>query len=276
MWFRVKRRTQFFAFVLLSSLAAPAPIAAAPLALNRFRQIVSFPRFTIPKEKFPFLHLVPIDESEDVAPSVMARRMKLENGFLDPNDPLKSRLAKDGKREDQKMKAQGKFDPTPTFSTNANSLSKKWFIAEATKRGYTITKGDVKVATIGGEKYYTFQPNTIVYAVPVNSKLGAQIKRASVGVVWHTTYEGREISKMKASFGKNITNKMRAANSVWMDDATYRDVSGNATFTAKETDQVTALLSQAGKRFNTIDGDALVVINEVWRSISPGFVTLSL
>ena len=125
-----------------------------------------------------------------------------------------------------------------------------------------FTKGDVKVATVAGEKYYTFQPNTIVYAVPVNSNLGAQIKRASIGVVWHTTYEGREISKMKASFGKDIVNKFRKSNSVWMDDATYRDVSGNATFTAKETEEVTALLSQAGKQFNKIDGDVLRTIRD--------------
>lgn len=125
-----------------------------------------------------------------------------------------------------------------------------------------FTKGDVKVATVAGEKYYTFQPNTIVYAVPVNSNLGAQIKRASIGVVWHTTYEGREISKMKASFGKDIVKKFRKSNSIWMDDATYRDVSGNATFTAKETEEVTALLSQAGKRFNTIDGDVLRTIRD--------------
>ena len=125
-----------------------------------------------------------------------------------------------------------------------------------------FTKGDVKVATVAGEKYYTFQPNTIVYAVPVNSNLGAQIKRASIGVVWHTTYEGREISKMKASFGKPIVNKFRKSNSVWMDDATYRDVSGNATFTAKETEEVTALLSQAGKQFNKIDGDVLRTIRD--------------
>ena len=125
-----------------------------------------------------------------------------------------------------------------------------------------FTKGDVKVATVAGEKYYTFQPNTIVYAVPVKSNLGAQIKRASIGVVWHTTYEGREISKMKASFGKDIVNKFRKSNSIWMDDATYRDVSGNATFTAKETEEVTALLSQAGKRFNTIDGDVLRTIRD--------------
>ena len=125
-----------------------------------------------------------------------------------------------------------------------------------------FTKGDVKVATVAGEKYYTFQPNTIVYAVPVNSNLGAQIKRASIGVVWHTTYEGREISKMNASFGKDIVKKFRKSNSIWMDDATYRDVSGNATFTAKETEEVTALLSQAGKRFNTIDGDVLRTIRD--------------
>ena len=125
-----------------------------------------------------------------------------------------------------------------------------------------FTKGDVKVATVAGEKYYTFQPNTIVYAVPVNSNLGAQIKRASIGVVWHTTYEGREISKMKASFGKDIVNKFRKSNSIWMDDATYRDVSGNATFTAKETEEVTALLSQAGKQFNKISGDVLRTIRD--------------
>ena len=30
--------------------------------------------------------------------------------------------------------------------------------------------------TIDGEKMYTFQPNTIVYAVPQNSDLGRQMK----------------------------------------------------------------------------------------------------
>jgi len=125
-----------------------------------------------------------------------------------------------------------------------------------------FTKGDLKVTTIGGEKYYTFQPNTIVYAVPVNSSLGAKIKRASIGVVWHTTYTGRQINQMKASFGKGIVSKMRQSNSVWMDDATYRDVSGNATFTAKETEAVTTLLSQAGKQFHSVQSKVLNVIRD--------------
>jgi hypothetical protein len=125
-----------------------------------------------------------------------------------------------------------------------------------------FTKGDVKVISIGGEKYYSFQPNTIVYVIPVNSALGRQIARASIGIVWHTTYTGNKIQNMKASFGKGIVNKFKSVNSVWMDDATYRDVSGNATFTGEETAEVTALLSQAGSLFKKVSSQALSTIRD--------------
>ena len=42
---------------------------------------------------------------------------------------------------------------------------------------------DIETDTIDGTKYYTFQPNTIVYAVPVNSDLGKQMNRAKMGIV---------------------------------------------------------------------------------------------
>ena len=56
-----------------------------------------------------------------------------------------------------------------------------------------FTKGDVGVKVIGDEKCYTFQPNTILYAVPVNSGLGAQIAKAKIGIV-----NPRVIIKVKA------------------------------------------------------------------------------
>jgi len=121
-------------------------------------------------------------------------------------------------------------------------------------------KGDVKVETIKGEKYYTFQPNTIVYAVPVKSSFGAIIRKSKVGVVWHTTYTGNSLENMSASFGKDIVNKMKEVPTVWMDDANYKDVSGNATFTAEETKEITALLSKAGSTFNKVSGDVLRTI----------------
>ena len=123
-----------------------------------------------------------------------------------------------------------------------------------------FTKGDVKAATISDEKMLTFHPNTIVYAVPVASGLGQRIRKASIGVIWHTSYSGKTLQGMKASFGKGITRKMKKVPSVFMDDATYEDVTGNAKFTSEETKECTALISQAGKMLRNISGDALKVI----------------
>jgi hypothetical protein len=120
-----------------------------------------------------------------------------------------------------------------------------------------FTKGDVRVEDIDGEKYHTFQPNTIVYAVPLNSALGKKISRASIGVVWHTTYEGDSFENMRASFAKSIVTKFNQVGTIWMDDATYKDVSGTATLTGAETTRLNLILSQAGTILQKLPREAV-------------------
>ena len=115
---------------------------------------------------------------------------------------------------------------------------------------------NLETETIDGTKYYTFQPNTIVYAVPVDSDLGKQMNKAKIGVVWHTTYTGDELQSMQESFGANISG-MTQTSDIWMDDATYKDVAGKATMTQTETEAVTASLSNAGKTFRKVDSGLL-------------------
>ena len=67
-------------------------------------------------------------------------------------------------------------------------------------QGDLMFTDDVETTDIEGKKYYTFQPNTIVYAVDVNSDLGKKIKNAKIGVVWHTTYKGNALQDMKNIF----------------------------------------------------------------------------
>ena len=167
------------------------------------------------------------------------------------------------------------FNATPKlYKTNAEidedglsgSLNSKFKIAlaEFSKLGIKdvlqgdlmYTSEDVDTTTIEGKKYYTFQPNTIVYAVDVNSDLGKIIKSSKIGVVWHTTYAGSDLQGMKASFGANIKG-LTKPSSVWMDDATYKDVSGKATMTASETEKVTKSLSLAGSTFKRINAPLL-------------------
>ena len=63
-------------------------------------------------------------------------------------------------------------------------------------QGDLMFTNDLETDTIDGEKVYTFQPNTIVYAVPVDSDLGKIMKKAKIGVVWHTTYSGKSLPVM--------------------------------------------------------------------------------
>ena len=134
-------------------------------------------------------------------------------------------------------------------------------------QGDLMFTNDVSTMDIDGEAYYTFQPNTILYAVAKNSKLGKEIKSAKIGVVWHTTYKGDSIENLSASFGARIPSKSSA---VWQDDAKYKDVSGKANFTAADTVQVTNLLSQAGKQFQRIDSASLNSFLRWQSTVPPG------
>ena len=127
---------------------------------------------------------------------------------------------------------------------------------------FLFAKSDLKRQKVQGKSYITFHPNTIVYAVPTDVPLAREISKAKIGIVWHTTYSGTSFETMKASFGKNIANSLTQSNAVWSVDAEYKDVSGNATMTKKQTKAITDILSNAGKTFNKIDAAGLNGISD--------------
>ena len=107
------------------------------------------------------------------------------------------------------------------------------------------TDNDLGRETIDDEKMLVFTPNTITYAIPDHSILAARIKRSKIGVVWHTTYSGKTMADLKAKFGANA-KKLNNTRAVWSTDATFRDASGNVTFTAAEAAQFQKILNMAG------------------------------
>lgn len=130
-----------------------------------------------------------------------------------------------------------------------------------------FTEGDKKMQKIDDVDCVTFQPNTIMYAVDVESELGSKIANAKYGIVFHTTYEGATIEELGASFGANIST-LGNSRDVWIDDATYKDVSGNSTLTAKETVALTKSLSTTGKAFRQIKRPALMKFKRVQDTIA--------
>ena len=118
---------------------------------------------------------------------------------------------------------------------------------------FLFSKPDLSTETIDGQKYTTFHPNTIIYAVPYDQ--ADAVRKAKIGIVWHTTYTGKDFMSMKATYGVNVS-KFKSSVNIWSQDAMLRDVSG-ATMNKKETAEVTKHLSNAGKIFNKISGSTL-------------------
>jgi len=114
--------------------------------------------------------------------------------------------------------------------------------------------GDLKTKKIKGKPYLTFHPNTIMYAIPSGSEAAMKAKSAKIGIVWHTTYKGTEFENMKASYGVDI--KSFKSKNVWSQDAMLRDMT-QFTMTKKDTEEVNAYLSNAGRIFNKISGTTL-------------------
>ena len=125
-----------------------------------------------------------------------------------------------------------------------------------------FTKADLQRKQIDGEDYITFQPNTIVYAVPIESKLAKVMMAAQLGVVFHTSYSGKIMADMKASFNIDI-GRLQTTKDVWFRDASFTDASGSATFTEPETKEITRTLSSAGRTFQGINS---MVLNRITAS----------
>ena len=114
--------------------------------------------------------------------------------------------------------------------------------------------GDLKTKKIKGKTYLTFHPNTIMYAIPSGTETAKKAKSAKIGIVWHTTYTGKDFESMKASYGVNISNFK--SGDVWSQDAMLRDMT-NFTMSKKDTEEVNVHLSNCGRIFNKISGSTL-------------------
>jgi len=127
---------------------------------------------------------------------------------------------------------------------------------------FMYDKSSLGSEKIDGEDYITFHPNTIVYAVPKNSKLGKRIQRSFIGIVWHTRYTGSSLDNISASFDANINDTLKYSQNVWSEDASFKDVAGTANFTKGEKKEVDNLLSSIGKEFQKMGPN---VLNDIHR-----------
>ena len=145
--------------------------------------------------------------------------------------------------------------------STAFNLLKDSGIKDVIQGEFLFSKADLSARRFEDGKYITFHPNTIVYAIPYGSPLVSEVQSSQIGIVWHTRYKGKNFENMNAEFGVKIADSVKAQG-VWSVDALYQDTSGTATMTKKETDEVTKILSDAGKVFQKLNPATLNGISE--------------
>lgn len=135
-----------------------------------------------------------------------------------------------------------------------------------------FTRSDLKEANIDGVDYITFQPNTIVYAVPKDSDLARQIMSAEMGIVWHTEYPGGPtLADTTATFGFD-SSQLGSTPSVWHRDARIQDFSGTITLTADESANVMEAISEADHYLKSIPAATFSWLEKGNEIIGPDFI----
>ena len=127
------------------------------------------------------------------------------------------------------------YTPADVMKNHSGGLADKLLVAlkylpelgitDVMHGDFMFTHDDLKTETIDGKKYIIFRPNTITYAVPVGTPLAAQIERAKMGVVWHTTYHGKTMDKLQTHFDVDIT-KLHKSPNVWFRENRFVDATG--------------------------------------------------
>jgi len=142
-------------------------------------------------------------------------------------------------------------------------------------QGDLLFTDDKYTANIDGDNCVAFTPNTITYAVPKNSAFGQRIDVAKMGIVFHTTYSGRTLDTMSASFGANVQGN----NDVFVASAEFSNASGEANMSPSEKGAYQALinraegsLKQASKFLDMMKGNDKFSLNYMFKVFFNQFV----
>ena len=134
-----------------------------------------------------------------------------------------------------------------------------------------FTKDTKTVTTIGGKRCVTFTPNTITYAIPLDTDLGQRVNSAKIGIVFHTSYSGASLAEMSAGFGVDVS-KYQGHSDIAVFSSDFSDASGVANFTPQELVKFNAAvnradgsLRQASKFLDVMKGSDRYAFNAIFK-----------
>jgi len=133
------------------------------------------------------------------------------------------------------------------------------------------TENSKSVTEVGGTRCVAFTPNTITYAIPLDTDLGKRVNESKLGIVFHTTYTGNSLLEMTAGFGVDVSPYQKHKD-VTVFSSDFTDTSGSANFTTSElskfksaVNKAEGSLKQAAKFLDAMQGTDKYAFNKVFK-----------
>jgi len=134
-----------------------------------------------------------------------------------------------------------------------------------------FTENTKTVTNVGGKRCVTFTPNTITYAIPIDTELGQRVNNSKIGIVFHTTYSGTSMEGMSAGFGVDVS-PYQGHKDIAVFSSDFSDASGVANFTPQEltafnsaVNRAEGSLRQASKFLDVMKGSDRYAFNAIFK-----------
>ena len=134
-----------------------------------------------------------------------------------------------------------------------------------------FTENTKTVTNVGGKRCVTFTPNTITYAIPIDTELGQRVNNSKIGIVFHTTYSGTSMEGMSAGFGVDVS-PYQGHKDIAVFSSDFSDASGVANFTPQELmsfnsaiNRAEGSLKQASKFLDVMKGSDRYAFNAIFK-----------
>ena len=141
-----------------------------------------------------------------------------------------------------------------------------------------FTENTKTVTKVGGKQCVTFTPNTITYAIPLDTDLGQRVNSSKIGIVFHTTYSGSTMEGMSAGFGVDAS-PYQGNKHIAVFSSDFNDASGSANFSGQELIKFNAAvnraegsLKQASKFLDVMKGPDRFSFNVVFKQFFNAYI----
>ena len=117
---------------------------------------------------------------------------------------------------------------------------------EGVAQGDLLFTDDKVKKKINGTNCLIFQPNTITYCIPEADELYEKASKAKLGVVFHTSYSGKSMDSVQASFGYDVS-KLNDSRNVLVLSAETGQLGSDILLTQSEKSSLVKLKTSSVK-----------------------------